>query len=378
VKAQMDIAASQQRLSEYVKVLIKQQRAEVPQLPFPDPSAPKPTGKGRRRKLLQSLDLFTGAGGLTLGLGRAGFRPELAVEFDVNACDTFSGLFPTVRIEAKPVEELSFRRFEGIDLVVGGPPCQPFSSGGKGLAARDERDMIPQFIRAVAEARPRAFLMENVSALFGSTHQEYLTRVLQSLSALGYELSTAVLNAAEYGVPQKRRRGFIVGQRKERFLFPRPTHGPRGELPFLAAGFVLSVNAVNGEPNDSKVFYAKTPDLRPSPYDGQLFNGGGRPIDLGAPCHTILASAGGNKTHFIDTLGLVPAYHAHLSKGGKPRTGTLEGGRRLTPEESALIQTFPRATKFCGARSSRYTQIGNAVPPLLAEALGRALRDALA
>jgi DNA (cytosine-5)-methyltransferase 1 len=109
-----------------------------------------------------------------------------------------------------------------------------------------------------------------------------------------------------------------------------------------------------------------------------LFNGGGRPIDLGAPCHTILASAGGNKTHFIDTLGLVPAYHAHLSKGGKPRTGTLEGGRRLTPEESALIQTFPRATKFCGARSSRYTQIGNAVPPLLAEALGRTLRDALA
>jgi DNA (cytosine-5)-methyltransferase 1 len=104
-----------------------------------------------------------------------------------------------------------------------------------------------------------------------------------------------------------------------------------------------------------------------------LFNGGGRPINLNDLCPTILASAGGNKTHFIDTLDEVPRYHAELLRGLPPRTGTLPGGRRLTVEESALIQTFPPGVKFYGSQSSRYMQVGNAVPPKLAEALGTAL-----
>ena len=232
---------------------------------------------------------------MTIGLDAAGFEPVLAVERDEDACRTFAGAFPSAHVTPRPVEEFDFRRFEGVDLVAGGPPCQPFSSGGKGLAAEDERDMIPQFVRAVAEARPRAFLMENVSALFGSTHAGYLNRVKLRLAALGYHVASAVLNAAEHGVPQKRRRGFIVGMRDRRFEFPAPSHGPRGSEPFVPAGSVISRNVVVGEPNQSRVFYAKTPDLRPSPYDGQLFNGGGRPIDLTAPCHTLLASAGGTR-----------------------------------------------------------------------------------
>ena len=200
---------------------------------------------------------------------------------------------------------------------------------------------------------------------------------MHRLAALGYKLSVAVLNAAEYGVPQKRRRGFIVGLRNGRFRFLAPTHGPHGQRPFVPAGHIVRPHCIHGESNESKVFYAKSPDCRPSPYDGQLFNGGGRPIDLSAPCHTILASAGGNKTHFIDTMNLVPTYHAHLMRGGKPRQGVLNGARRLTPEESALLQTFPPTMKFYGTKSSRYTQIGNAVPPMLGQALGQALWDAL-
>ena len=125
------------------------------------------------------------------------------------------------------MKEYNFRKFEGIDLIAGGPPCQPFSSGGKGLAAEDRRDMIPQFIRAVDEARPRAFLMENVSALFGATHRTYLGHVIARLRALGYTISEAVLNAAEYGVPQKRRRGFLVGLRRGRFEFCASMWGRR-------------------------------------------------------------------------------------------------------------------------------------------------------
>jgi DNA (cytosine-5)-methyltransferase 1 len=125
--------------------------------------------------------------------------------------------------------------------------------------------------------------------------------------------------------------------------------------------------------NPSRVFFAKKPDLRPSPYDGHLFNGGGRAIDPNRPCHTILASAGGNKTHFLDPLDLVPEYHRHLSAGGTPRSGELKGARRLTVEESAIIQTFPSWVRFAGPRSAQYHQIGDAVPPLLAAVIGRSL-----
>jgi DNA (cytosine-5)-methyltransferase 1 len=363
------------RFSKYVKTLLRHRVPKSIQLAISAPEVlPKPR-QGLYTATFSSIDLFSGAGGLSIGLHAAGFNPVLAVEVNPDCCQTFAGVFPSVPIEPKPIKQWNFRKYEGVDIVIGGPPCQPFSSGGKGLAADDDRDMLPEFFRAVEQARPNAFLMENVPALFGSTHRGYLDKLVGQLSRLGYMISESVLNAAEYGAPQKRRRGFLVGMRKKIFQFPKPRYGTKASNPFVPAGSVLRADAVFGHPNDSKVFYAKNPDLRPSPYDGQLFNGGGRAIDLNAPCHTILASAGGNKTHFIDSLFLVPEYHAHLRRGGRPRKGALPGGRRLTPEESSLIQTFPPEMKFFGSRSSRYMQIGNAVPPLLAQAIGLALRE---
>jgi len=184
------------------------------------------------------------------------------------------------------------------------------------------------------------------------------------------------LNAADFGIPQKRRRLFVVGMRHHRFEFPDSTHGPGRKHPHVAVRNVLPWHQI-GEPNLSKVFYAKTPDIRPSPFDGHVFNGGGRPIDRTKPCHTILASAGGNKTHFFDELGLVPAYHRSLKTGGTPRKGTLPGARRLTVLESAIIQTFPEDTVFAGTRSAQYRQVGDAVPPLLATVVGNAIASQL-
>jgi DNA (cytosine-5)-methyltransferase 1 len=326
---------------------------------------------------LKTLDLFCGAGGLSLGLEKVGFEVAAAVDSNHDACDTYASAFPGADLHCASTADLDFTRFRGIDLVAGGPPCQPFSAGGKRMADLDSRDMLPEFLRAVRQARPNAFLMENVYGLGQAATRGYLKQLLAELEGLRYFVSAAVLNAADYGVPQKRRRLFIVGIRAGRFAWPAPSHGPLCRQQHVSAGTVLSKRAPIGAANLSKVFYAKNPDLRPSPYDGHLFNGGGRPIDLSQPSPTILASAGGNKTHFIDTLDEVPPYHRHLMRGGRPHQGTLPGGRRLTVEESALLQTFPKHIRFAGSTSSRYTQVGNAVPPRLAAVIGRAVARAL-
>ena len=328
-----------------------------------------------RTASIECIDLFSGAGGLSLGLVRAGFVVRAAVECDADACETYTVAHPQTDLRDTDVRRSSFRKYEGIDLVAGGPPCQPFSSGGKRLGNADDRNLMPSFIKVIENVRPRAFLMENVPGLATAGRASYFSAVLVALRALGYTVSSAILNAADYGVPQKRRRLFVVGLRQARvpYEFPMPSHGPRGSEPHVSVGTILNPSVCLGEPNPSIVVYAKRPDLRPSPYDGHLFNGGGRPVDLGAPSHTILASAGGNKTHFLDTQREVPPYHLYLCRGGTPRQGRLAGSRRLTVMESARIQTLPETMEFAGSRSSQYTQVGNAVPPMLAAKLGIAL-----
>lgn len=328
---------------------------------------------------LTSIDLFSGAGGLSIGLERAGFRPVLAVEMNKDACATYKLRFPEVDLRQAPIQTVDLRPFRArIDLLAGGPPCQPFSSGGLRQAAGDIRDMIPEFIRAVGEVRPKAFLMENVPGLITGSRATYFLNAIRSFESLGYAVSWQVVNAADYGIPQKRKRLFVVGALDSVFEFPEPTHGSGRKNPYSVVSDWLDICTIQGNPNPSIITYAKNPDLRPSPYDGHLFNGGGRALDPDAPSHTILASAGGNKTHFVDPNGLVPKYHEYLINGGKPyRTKSLEGARRLTAMESAILQTFPSDMTFLGSKSSQYKQIGNAVPPKLAEAIGFAIAKML-
>lgn len=327
---------------------------------------------------MNMIDLFSGAGGLSLGLERAGFRSVLAVENDPDASATYCNFFPQADLRECSIEGVDFRPFAGkVELLAGGPPCQPFSIGGKQLGVHDERNMIPQFVRALREIGPPLFLMENVPGLASPAWRPYLEAFLQEVEGLGYNTCYRVVNAAAYGVPQKRRRLVILGSRIVRPSFPAPTHGPDTFMPYAKSEDFIRPETIIGVPNPSKITYAKNPDLRPSPYDGHLFNGGGRAINLQDLCPTILASAGGNKTPFLDTLGEVPKYHAELLQGKPPRKGTLPGARRITVAEAAIIQTFPRGAAFCGARSSQYRQVGNAVPPLLAEFLGAALASLL-
>ena len=327
---------------------------------------------------LQAIDLFSGPGGLSLGMKAAGIKPIVAVEKNKDAAETYAGHTPEAEHFCADIRGLSFTKYRGkVDVVYGGPPCQPFSTGGLRRGTADARNMFPEFFRVLHETQPAAFLAENVPGLATSHRLEYLSGLIQQFEELGYDVTWQVVLAADYGVPQKRRRLIIVGMREGQFWFPKPTHGANGVLPHVASSTIVSKYAPLGEPPDCPVVYAKYPDPRRSPYAGHVYNGGGRPLDLAGPCHTILASAGGYKTHWVDTQDIAPDYTAHLLKGGTPREGAVPGARRLTIEESALLQTFPTGMQFAGSRSSQYTQIGDAVPPTLAHVLGKALKDQL-
>ncbi|MGI8757695.1 MAG: DNA cytosine methyltransferase [Acidimicrobiales bacterium] len=326
---------------------------------------------------MRVLDLFAGAGGLSIGLETAGFRIVAGTEWDADACETFAKAHPAAEVLEGDINAMGFAQWrDEVELVVGGPPCQPWSIGGKRLGPADPRDGWPAFLRVLREVRPRAFVAENVAGFASGRRCSNLSALVAEMKALGFEVTAEVLHAADHGVPQKRQRLFIVGLRHGRFRFPPPARGPGRPLPWRPAGDLVSVEAL-GTPNPSIVTYAREPDLRPNPYDGHIYNGGGRPIDLERPSPTLLASMGGNKTPWVDTLGVVPEYHSHLLAGGRPRRGLVPGARRITVEEAALLQTFPVGMHIAGRRSSRYRQIGNAVPPLLGETIGRALLPAL-
>jgi DNA (cytosine-5)-methyltransferase 1 len=323
---------------------------------------------------IQAIDLFSGPGGLSLGMQAAGVDILACVEKRRDAVDTFASHTPDAHHFDSDIREINFTPFRGqVDLLFGGPPCQPFSTGGLRRGKADARNMFPEYLRALDEIQPTAFLAENVPGLITKSRIHNFMELLSEFEQRGYKVAWKVVLASDYGVPQKRRRLIMVGFRDGEFLFPRATHGPRTNRPHIPTSSVVSKAEPLGEVPDCPVIYAKFPDPRRSPYAGHVYNGGGRPIDLDAPCHTILASAGGYKTHWVDTLNIAPEYSAHLMAGGKPREGSVPGARRLTIQESALIQTFPADMKFAGSRSSQYTQIGDAVPPMLAEALGRAL-----
>lgn len=341
------------------------------------PSIDRSVREGRLQGV-RVLDVFAGAGGLSIGLEHAGFDVVAGAEWDADACDTFSKAHPSAEVIDGDVAAIDFRRWRGeVEVLVGGPPCQPWSSGGKRLGKEDPRDGWPAYLRALREVSPRAFIAENVAGFAAGGRSAHFNELLATLKGLGFNVTARVVNAADYGVPQKRQRMLIVGVRDATFSFPDPTHGLSLDRPWQKAGDVIGSDPI-GVPNPSIVTYARCPDIRPNPYDGHIYNGGGRPIDLSRPSPTLLASMGGNKTPWLDTLGVVPAYHAHLVAGGAPRSGRVPGARRITVEEAALLQTFPPGVTFVGARSSRYRQIGNAVPPLLAQVVGSALRELLA
>lgn len=369
----------------------------------------------------RSVELFTGAGGLALGVSRAGFRHEALVEVDPHACHTIRhnqslGVWPAVDwpLVQRDVRQIDFAALaKDVDLLAGGPPCQPFSLGGKHAGHSDRRNMFPEAARAVRELCPRAFLFENVRGLVRPSFAHYYAYIVLQVTypeisrgadeswrehlarleryhthgkrdGLYYRVVWRVLNAADYGVPQRRERVFIVGFRADQgfeWTFPDATHAmdalladqyvtgdywgrhglPRPPtpdrwvsrvrklrrqpafLPFVEP-WVTTREALAGLPDPERERDAarRVPNHEHVPGARTYAGHTGSPLD--EPAKTLKAGDHG-----------VP--------GGENMLAYPDGRvRYLTVRESARLQEFPDTFVFDGTRTESMRQLGNAVP----------------
>ena len=346
---------------------------------------------------MKSISLYSGAGGLDVGFKKAGFNVLWANDFNKDACESYKANLGdhVVCGDIEVLKEALIKDFERekLDVIFGGPPCQGFSVAGK-MDPNDPRSKhIWTFAEIVDRLKPRAFVMENVKALGALKKWEPLrTELLNKFRDSGYATNFIVLNATEFDVPQGRERVFFIGFRNNSFLIPDLE---KMILPYKKSAVsvreTLACLDKAGTGNNTSICKAKitltsNPVLRKSPYAGMLFNGLGRPIRLNGYCATLPASMGGNKTPIIDEEELyehkdswVENYHADLMMGKSPLPSQDAPSRlrRLTVEEAGLIQTFPMNHHLHGSQSSKFRQIGNAVPCNLGYRVGKMMVDYL-
>ena len=387
---------------------------------------------------MRSVELFAGAGGLALGCELAGFHSEIVVEWDRWACDTVREnqalgypLVDSWKVHEGDVREVDWSQIEGpIDLVTGGPPCQPFSMGGKHRAADDKRDMFPAAIEVIRTLRPKAFILENVRGLTRSTFANYYQYILLRLghpeitsregeswfdhyqrlqvehttSSVGDELTYKVVptlvNAADYGVPQQRHRVFIVGFRSDldaEWSFPDASHSYDA---LLHAQWVTGVYwdrhevAKKDRPQMNPRAASRVAALRHVPAKELALPW--RTVrdaisDLPEPTlkgslkhHNHLLQPGarsypGHTGSHIDMPAKTLKAGGHGVPGGENMLLNVDGSiRYFSVRESARLQTFPDRYELHGAWGEAMRQLGNAVPVVLAQKVAGSVAEHLA
>lgn len=341
---------------------------------------------------LSTVSLFSGCGGLDLGLEQAGFRTVFATDSDVRCSETYGKNFCDTPFAHVGIGDLSYEHLEAVlsvnegavDLLAGGPPCPPFSKSRfyrkekpRALDDPNGHETITGYLRVLKWLRPRAFLLENVKGLAYKVHSDALNMIVSSAKNLGYNVSVATLNAADFGVPQMRERCFVVGVLEGTFEFPKATHNKQGcdGLPlWVTAG--EAIGDLDTEENAS---------------DEGHFAGG--------KFHHLLERIppGENYLHLTAERGCPdPAfkwrsrYWSYLLKLSPEKPSWTVQARRsnnmgplhwrnriLRIEEVKRLQTFPDDFFLSGTVEQQWRQIGNAVPPLLAQALGRKIAGCL-
>ncbi len=322
---------------------------------------------------LRSIELFAGAGGLALGLERAGFKHEVVVEFDKDACKTLRLNRPNWNVIENDIHNVDFTIYKNIDLVSGGFPCQAFSYAGKRLGFGDIRGtLFFEFARCVKEVKPKMFIFENVKGLMTHDNGNTFATIKHTLEDLGYTLQSQILNAAYYNVGQKRERIIVIGIRNDlkdkiKFQYPKPNERmttlrevlrdcpkSEGQTYSERKKKVMQLVPMGG-------CWVDLPKEVQKEYMGKaLFSGGGkrgmaRRMSWDEPCLTLLTSPSQKQTE-----------RCHPTED-----------RPFTIREYARIQSFPDEWAFVGSISNRYKQIGNDVPPNLAKAIGEEIKKAL-
>ncbi|MEI7733340.1 MAG: DNA cytosine methyltransferase, partial [Verrucomicrobiota bacterium] len=385
-----------------------------------------------KSKFLSVIELFAGGGGLALGLHNAGFEPVAVVERDTDSCATLRenwqvGMGVNIRVFDTDVRQVDFRQWRGqVELVSGGPPCQPFSIGGKAQGYRDERDMFPHAVNVVRTVQPEAFIFENVRGLLRKSFAKYFGYILLQLQypeiskqenenwpehlarleerhtagtdeGLRYRVVFQKVDAADFGVPQHRERVIIVGFRwdiQEPWSFPRATHSggaleaakwltgiywdehhvPRAHRPQPPPQVLRRLTRENTLPVFARwrtVRDALTglPDPQ-SPEASRVINHRFQPGARRYAGHT------GSE---LDNPAKTLKAGDHGVPGGENMLVRPDGTvRYFTVRESARIQTFPDWYHFPSSWTESMRQIGNAVPVTLARIIGLSVATTLA
>lgn len=388
--------------------------------------------KSGSNRTLRSLEVFSGAGGLAVATHSAGFRHESVIEWNRDACNTLRENSGACAVLGKTrwnviegdIRSVDAKKFSGVDLVAGGPPCQPFSIGGKHQGKDDDRNMIPEFIRCVRDAQPRAFIMENVKGLTRESFRSYFSYAVLQLTypellrntgeswnshlsrlesihthggtgGLTYNVVYRVLNAADYGVPQTRERVFIVGFRSDlnrSWHFPNPTHTKEALLhdqwvtgdywqrhdtrkPAIPANITArlprlqEMNLFKMEP--WQTVRGAIADL-PEPKDKE------HPTILNHRLQPGARSYPGHTGSHIDAPSKTLKAGDHGVPGGENMILFPNGNvRYFTVREAARMQTFPDDWHFQGAWTEAMRQLGNAVPVKLAQIVAQSVATAL-
>lgn len=331
---------------------------------------------------IEMIDLFAGAGGMTLGFHRAGFRSIFAVEIDPAAAKTYAANFGSAYVYAGPIEEVDV--FPRAEVIIGGPPCQGFSPLGRDRDDHSRAAMNAlwrEYVRAVRQVRPAVFVIENVPEFLKSAQFETFLETFRSDRALrGYEIDAAVLNAADYGVPQRRRRGFVIGSRIGPSRWPEKMHGPDSKSGRPYATVREAIGDLPLEPTGEDLHMGRNP--RPSSIERyKAVPEGGNRFDLAANRPDLLPDCWRNKkSGTTDVFGRLwwdrPAFtiRTEFFKPEKGRYLHPQAHRPITHREAARLQTFPDDFIFEGSKIEIAKQIGNAVPPRLAEAVARSVR----
>ena len=292
------------------------------------------------------LDLFAGCGGLSLGFEAQGFATQ-GFEVNSDCCNTYSKNLQGTCIKT----DLTIKtELPSASVLIGGPPCQPFSVGGKQKGLKDSRDGFPIFINAVKKVSPEIFLIENVRGLLYRS-RPYFEEIVRAIENLGYIVEWKLLNAVDFGIPQNRKRLIVVGH-KGKFNFPQSINN-RVNVREALEELVMS------SPPESK-FLTPNQDKYIAKYEKASACKNPRDLHLDKPARTLTCR---------NLAGATGDMHRILLPDGRRR--------RLLIKEASRLQSFPDWFQFVGSETSCFNQIGNSVAPLFAFHIAKSVRDYL-